>query len=501
MSSSDTLSLHKTLTYYKRADIREAMAALCRNKEVAVRYGEGFGKRPDVVIYDSDILSFAQKKATSFHITEETWTNPLQLTAGMRSSELNDLRIGWDLVIDVDFPVWEATRIITDAVIKQLLTEGVPQEAISCKFSGNKGFHVCVPFEAFPEIYVDESDVEIFTSDLFPDGVRRIIEYLVDKLDGPKNGFSLSKQLLEIPGVEGNEELLVTVNAQTGEQVTASALVGEEFICPLCGHSLRSENDFESCPKDKTFMKKISRKEPEVPTVQKVGLEIDTLLVSNRHMYRLVYSLHEKSGLASIPVPLEEVLTFSREDAAAEKVRVSSSFLSREVPRGCASQLLYNAMKHVPVGSSQQLKTLAEITWSGEAASEEAFPPPIKAMLGSLRDGRKRALFVLTNFLQSVGWSHDEIEARLNEWNKQLPDPLRDNDIISHLRYHKRKEAVLPPNFDNDMYYRDVLGDAFVHDELSASVKNPVTYVRKRMKAHKYQQSQKKSDGSKDASN
>lgn len=485
------LPLHVTLQYYKREDIRKAIASYARNKEIAVRYGKGFGKRPDVIIYDSDVLSFAQKKATSFHVSEETWSNPMQLTAGMRASECNDLRIGWDLVIDVDFPVWQATRIITDKIISQLQKEGVPRQAISAKFSGNKGFHVCVPFEAFPEYYVDASNVEIFTSDLFPDGVRRIVEYLIEQIDGPKADFALSEQLMQIPEVANNSDLFITVNQKTGQKVSASAQLGNEFVCPQCEYRMRSQEDFASCPRDGSFMHKISDSDDSVDIRKKVNLEIDTLLISSRHMYRMVYSLHEKSGLASIPVPLDEVLSFQRKHASPDGVTTDISFLSRDIEKGCAQQLLYNAMKFVSENSSQPLKNMGEVEWEGDAASEEVFPPPIKQLLGKIRDGRKRALFVLTNFFRSVGWSYDQIEARLNEWNQQLPDSLRENDIVSHLRYHKRKKTVLPPNFDNDMYYRDVLGDALQHDELSASVKNPVTYVRKRMKAHKYQQAQK----------
>ena len=485
------LQLHTTLNYYKREDIRTEMVLASRNKEVAVRYGDGFGKRPDMIIYESDILSFAQKKATSFHISEESWSNPMQLTPGMRASDLNDIRTGWDLVIDIDFTVWQATKIIADALIKGLYNEGVAKEAVSIKFSGNKGFHICIPFEAFPEIYVDDSDVEVFTSDLFPEGARRVVEYLINRVDGPKNGFSLSQQLLKMPEVASDSDLLMKVDAESGKKLAAHQTDGVLFVCPKCEHSFRSQNEHESCPRDGAFMTRIDEDQSSVTVATKVDLGIDTLLVSNRHMYRLVYSLHEKSGLASVPLHPDEVLSFEREDAHPDKVTTEIPFLSRDVRKGCAQQLLYNAMKFMPADGVDPLKEMDEVKWSGDAASEEAFPPPIKQLLGDIRDGRKRALFVLTNFLKSVGWSYEQIEARLNEWNKQLSDPLRDNDIISHLRYHKKKKTVLPPNFDNDMYYRDILGDAMSHDQLSKSVKNPVTYVRKRMRAVKHQQAQK----------
>ena len=470
------LPLHVTLSYYKRSEVREAMAAQCRNKEVAVKYGTGFGKRPEIIIYDSDVLSFAQKKATSFHVSEETWSNPSQLHTGMRRSELDDLRIGWDLVLDIDFPVWEATKKITHALIQELKTQNLPEEAITVKFSGNKGFHICVPFEAFPDTYIDSEDNEVLTSDLFPDGVKRIVQYLVHRVDGPENNYSLSEELFKLPAVKNNPDLFITVDESTGEQVTTS-VSGNEFVCSKCEFSTRLDDDYATCEKCGAIMQRIDQPTTTVSKRRKVGLEIDTMLVSSRHMYRLVYSLHEKSGLASIPVPIDEVLAFNKQQANPGNVQPTNNFLERDVPRGCAKGLLYNAMAFRPPNEPER-KDFEDVQWSGEAAPEELFPPAIKEMLAGMRDGRKRALFVLTNFLTCVGWSYEMIESRLRKWNKEMEDPLRENDIISHLRYHKRKEPILPPNFDNDMYYQDVLGDRMCHDELSERVKNPVQYVR-----------------------
>ncbi len=471
------LALSTTLSYYKRKDIRSAMALQCRNKEVAVKYGSGFGKRPDIIVYDNDILSFAQKKATSFHISEETWSNPLQLSTGMRQSELDELRIGWDFVIDIDFPIWEATRIITHAIVEELIRQGVPEDVIHIKFSGNKGFHIIIPFEAFPEEYI--TDDEVLSSDLFPDGVRRMLQYLIHCVDGPENGFSLSEQLFSLPEVRAREDIFISVDERSGKQLSQAIIGGNEFVCKECEVSARSEEEYRTCEKCGSFMERVFT--PARDTVsehKKVSLDVDTLLVSNRHMYRLVYSLHEKSGLASIPVPRSDILSFSRADAHPDKVTVSESFLSRHIPRGCAKQFFYSALAFRPPEEVQR-KSFSEIVWEGEAAEEALFPPPIRALLSGVSDGRKRALFVLTNFLSSVGWSVEMIEARLLEWNDSLSDPAKESDIRNHLRYHaKKSESVLPPNFDNDMYYRDILGDRFVHDELSARIKNPVQYVR-----------------------
>jgi DNA primase large subunit len=103
-------------------------------------------------------------------------------------------------------------------------------------------------------------------------------------------------------------------------------------------------------------------------------------------------------------------------------------------------------------------------------------------MLEGMKDGRKRGLFILTNFLASVGWNPDMIEERLLRWNGVNPEPLREGDVRNHLRYHRQKnQRVLPPNFANPIY-KDL--GVLIEDDLTrnARVKNPVQYVRLRLK-------------------
>ncbi|MCX6708769.1 MAG: hypothetical protein NTW67_03955, partial [Candidatus Woesearchaeota archaeon] len=74
-----------------------------------------------------------------------------------------------------------------------------------------------------------------------------------------------------------------------------------------------------------------------------------------------------------------------------------------------------------------------------------------------LKDGRKRALFVLINFLTSIGWSYEMTEKYLAEWNKKNGEPLREVLVQGQLRYHKMmKKKILPPNCDNKAYMADL---------------------------------------------
>ena len=87
------------LKYYKRSDVQKAIVQAAENKEIAVVYGsKGYGKRPDILKYPNDVLTLAKQGATSFHCSEELWNNPLELHPGLSKTELDNLRIGWDLV-------------------------------------------------------------------------------------------------------------------------------------------------------------------------------------------------------------------------------------------------------------------------------------------------------------------------------------------------------------------------------------------------------------------
>jgi hypothetical protein len=78
------LNLSQTILFYKRTDIQNAIADAAEGKEIAVKFGEkGFGKRPDVIKFPNDVMEFALKGATSFHASEELWSNPLSLNTGM----------------------------------------------------------------------------------------------------------------------------------------------------------------------------------------------------------------------------------------------------------------------------------------------------------------------------------------------------------------------------------------------------------------------------------
>jgi len=429
------LPLNKTLTYYKRRDIQEEIIKTAENREIAVRYNDKFGQRPDVLNNPADVLELVKQKATSFHSSEELWKNPLQLRPNMKKHETESLRIGWDLVLDIDCSFFEYSKIAADIIIKALKFYDI--KSASCKFSGNKGFHIGVPFEAFPETIKSEK-----TSNMFPDAPRRIAFYIKEMIKK-----QLSNEIMKY-----------------------------------------EKNDFSKIiEKTKENPEKIKYNEKDKYGVEiahlnvEPFLNIDTILISSRHLFRMPYSLHEKSGLVSLPTDPESILSFEKEDAKPENIRISKfGFLDKEnIIHGEAAKLLTQAFDFT-LSREQEIKVETNKDYEIKSAlPKEFFPPCMKLISQGLVDGRKRALFILINFLTSLGWDYDKIENYLKEWNKKNNEPLRETYLVGQLRYHKtQKKKILPPNCNNMMYYVDI--GVCKPDNLCSKIKNPVSYAQRK---------------------
>jgi len=109
------------LKYYSRKDVQKKILESAKDREIGVKYGKdgGFGKRPDVLQFENDILELVKGGATSFHVSEERWKNPLLIETGMSKSQLDNIRKGWDLCL----PSFEKILINKDKEIKLVTFE------------------------------------------------------------------------------------------------------------------------------------------------------------------------------------------------------------------------------------------------------------------------------------------------------------------------------------------------------------------------------------------
>lgn len=417
------LDIGLVLRYYKRPEIQGALVESADRREVAVSFGgAGYGKRPDVLMYPKDVIEAVKVGATSFHCSEEIWKNPLQITTGMRPEEYNEIRSGWDLILDIDCPELEFSKIAADLLVQALKYHGVSYVAV--KFSGNHGFHIGVPSAAFPE-----SVSGVPTKNLFPEGPRKIAAYLA----------SMIRDVLA---------------QKLAERFSAGEIA-----------------------------KRVGKREDEVVKGGKVDafsvLTIDTVLIASRHLYRMPYSLNEKSGLVSVVIEPKDILSFDKSMAEPERVVPKLRFLDpQKVVAGEARKLIVQAFDFkvnvsfvdAPKSERKEFEPVLD------AIPKEYFPPCIQKISLGLSDGKKRALLVLINFLASCGWPYEQIESYVKEWNQKNAEPLREVYIQGQLRYAKaRKGAVLPPSCQNRAYMVDM--GVCSPDGFCQKIKNPAHYA------------------------
>ena len=113
-----------TQLYYSRSDVQKAIFEFSKNREIVPRYYESFGKRPDSFQYIGDVFELVKKGATSFNCSEELWEDPLEISTGMSEKEYNKLRIGWDLVIDIDCKWFDYAKKAAQAIVKAIEKTG-----------------------------------------------------------------------------------------------------------------------------------------------------------------------------------------------------------------------------------------------------------------------------------------------------------------------------------------------------------------------------------------
>ncbi|MCS7134591.1 MAG: hypothetical protein NZ889_01900 [Candidatus Pacearchaeota archaeon] len=428
------------LNYYKRKSVQNIIIEQAKNREVVPVYlkkGEEkvskealiVGKRPDTIEYAADFLSYIEKGATSFHISEELWKDPMKLSNIQTEQQMNELRIGWDLIIDIDTPYFEYGKIAAMLVVEALHLHNI--ENFGIKFSGRKGWHIGIAFEAFPKKI---QNIEI--KNFFPQGPRIVSSYIKEIIRK-----SLAERILEI-------STLKEISASTGKSI-------------------------EELTRGKAF-------DPYAV------LEIDTVLIAPRHLYRAAYSLNEMSGLVSCVIKPEQLKVFRMSWAFPQDVLVRPFLKTPDENE--AAQLLLQALdwntrqkEKIEKQAEKEIRKEREILKNIKIydLKEEILPPCMKKIIEGMKyDGRKRALFLLITFSRALGINHEELCKTIEEWNKKNYKPLRESYIKSQLSWFKKQEIRAPPNCIQD-YYKDL--NICEPDELCRKIKNPLTYSLKKL--------------------
>ena len=186
------------MMYYSRKDVQEAILSFCRNRETIARHQDYFGKRPDSLEYHSDIIQQVKQGFTSFHCSQELWQDPLKLSTELKPEQLNELRDGWDLLIDIDSKYLDYSKIAAGLIVDALKFHGIKNFGI--KFSGSKGMHIIVPWKAFPKKIND-----LQTKNMFPEWPRIITQY-INELIKPKLTEKITELTTKESYVKDEEE-------------------------------------------------------------------------------------------------------------------------------------------------------------------------------------------------------------------------------------------------------------------------------------------------------
>ena len=361
--------------------------------------------------------------------------------------------------------------------------------------SGGKGFHIIVPWKAFPE-----EINEVKTKDMFPEWPRIICEYL--KI--------LARPILEKEILESGDEYKKL--GTEGVKCNSCGNLADKhrkvsYFCPSClieesskqlASSEKKEKKCGQCRKpmilkeerDFFFCSKCNKDSLAIPSNFSQSMDVfgilglDLVLVSPRHLFRTPYSLHEKTAFSSCVLEESEIAHFSPNDADPLKIKIRD-FYPDSFP-GEAKNLIVQALEW----NGDRTRNLEKTEPARERKFEEikvdkssiTYPPSIKKILEGMADGRKRALFVLINFFRYLNFTREEVNPKIEEWNKKNDKPLKIGYVKAQLDWAYRNKKMLPPNYDKP-YYRDI---GIIPEEEEMRAKNPVSYViRKQYRSKK----------------
>jgi hypothetical protein len=451
-----SIAINNLIKFYQNnKEILEDMVKISQNREVGyLLSNNSFGHRPSKIETEDDIINYIKKGAISFHISLERWIDLNILSEKVSKKDLNEYRLGWDFIIDIDTKSLDLSKITARIIFDYLKEKNI--KPIYIKYSGGKGFHIAIPWEIFPEtinIYKKDNIVEEETRKLFPDLARILALYISKEIE---------EKLKKVILLKFSEDEL------------------KEY----------GVNDIEKFnPYD--------------------IIEIDTILISSRHLIRCLYSINEKTGNLSIPIKENYIEKLNPEDSNINNYSYEGiPYLTEDLERRESKELKklindsllwkikneFEAIKFSQLaenyknqeGIEEAKKDVEEIKKRRIEITEELFPPCIKNILNNkeMDDGRKRSLFILINFFANIGWDWDKIERYIKEWNENLQDPLRDRYVEYQLEWHKKlyknNKKYLTPNCNNEIYYKDI--GVCTPDNICSLIKNPLSYPIKKIK-------------------
>ena len=187
------LNRHQLAEYYSNDFIITQLLKNAKGREVAGAFWDGrYDQRPNILQYPNDIVQMVRKGITSFHFSVEHWSNPMAIA----NENYEKLRTGWDMLIDIDSKLGLDESKLAAEMISQLLKKYGIRPGI--KFSGRRGFHICIPGSLFPK----ELDYKPLAK-MYPEVPRILASFIRRKI-----GHRLLKELVRMKGAKQLIEIL-----------------------------------------------------------------------------------------------------------------------------------------------------------------------------------------------------------------------------------------------------------------------------------------------------
>jgi len=414
--------------WYSKEFVKEHILQDVQDRETMVMYANKKVKRPVYLYNEGDILVYVEEGGISFHRSVEAWED----VGEFKNIKYYDIIIDIDIEAPSEIPLKDQLKAVVEAakyILNFLQNFGFKQNEIGIKYSGHHGIHIRLTTE----------------------GINQSIF-----------GIPISK----------------------GHPILSKVVL--EFLNEILKQYLSTATN---------------------PVLKYIKL--DTMVASPRHMIRAVMSVNEKDKPGvSYPLSLEELeklpeeytkykfpKCLSLEEPTGYWVNIKPSTKIIDLIRIATlhyiiTEATNSYLRKIHRGQLRKFRSVKLGKLSPEEEIELLFPPCIKNILSGMKDGRKRAVFILINFLAHIGWDWDRIEQLLWEWNERNEEPLKERYIEYQLEWHKKKydankRGYLPPNCDNDVYYKDMVsinGPVCQPDELCHMVKNPLVYYVKKLK-------------------
>ena len=178
----------------------------------------------------------------------------------------------------------------------------------------------------------------------------------------------------------------------------------------------------------------------------------------------------------SVPIHKNKVIDFNIEQAKPDSVDTRLDFFDIHPQKDEAASLFIRAYDAFQAEDKKDTESadVKSFTPVNLPLDLTKLPPCIKIMLNGLSDGRKRSIFILVNFLRSIGRTKEEITSFLIDWNTRNKPPLKQNLIIQQVEYAFSGKSYPPPNCDAKGYYK--FFNVCFPDQTCRLIKNPFSY-------------------------